>query len=963
MSWTLHPVPHTGHGIRDLDLTETVTVTRPGSAVTLSTNYGPFGRSKVVKTSFASDCGILRHRRIEIDQILISTRFFREPNIYIVRTENIYSTLTEQYETKGGLIISDKSSNRLFNRHASAVRHAAVCLVLIAVAAFLLFTPLQSEDSFGEESDIYEITWAFNPSEPVGVDDLAEAFDFINNSGESDFIITVRTDHTVSVQFVLNKDKNVILTSFGSNTVKLTAEEGVRHGTVVLGTLTLKNITLNGNMPTGGICGGIVVGANGTLIMESGAEIENCFADNGGAVFSQGTFTMNGGTIRNSTASSGGGVYNAGTFTMNGGAIFDNTATYGGGVHNRSNATFILNNGEISRNTADAGGGVYNRESIFTMTGGEIFDNTALDEGYKGLGGGGVYNYYGISNESIFTMEGGKIWNNTAPAGGGVFNTHNATFILNNGEISGNKATGKIASGMNKAIQGNGSGVYNNGSATFTMTGGNISGNTSTGYGGVYNSGLIDGYPADAIFTMTGGKISKNTTSLGGKGVYNAGEFTMNGGEISENKGNGNGGGVYNAKTFTMSGGTISGNTGSSGAGVYTSNIFTMTGGTISGNTGSSGAGVYTNSVFTMTGGQVSENISSGGGGGIMSSGTFTLTGGKISGNKAAEGGGIVGYGTFDMSGSAVITKNTGATLGGGVSILGTAAHFTMTGGEISENTALVGGGVFIEGTSIEKPAVFEMNGDALICNNKVTSGKNTYGGGVANFGGGAFYMKGGKITGNEAKGTEMGYGGGVMSTLGIFEMSGGTISDNTASRGGGIYNTSSSTLVVYNSNIIDNTAEGPEASIGSGGGIYTGSYSELKVGEGVVFSGNKAPTLRIYDISDDDQKVYSDNIKNVKLDKMFGVIKKAPAYNNFDINYAGDVYVVTIVIEPNGSGTVTLTDSVEGTVYAMTEDGHVFVLIEADPVTLLASPKGENEFIEFVINIVHYLTIYNNSS
>jgi len=599
-----------------------------------------------------------------------------------------------------------------------------------------------------------------------------------------------------------------------------------------------------------------------------------------------------------------------------------------------------MNSGSaLSHNVATShGGGVYINNGTFTMNSGSIISHNVATS-Y----GGGVY------NTGTFTLNGGEITHNIATSGGGVASM-DKNFYMNGGEISHNKA-GEAVNKINDC----GGGVYISNSG-FYMTGGKITENFAAyGGGGVYSTNNGD-------VNIEGGVISNNKAGRGG-GIYDLSAINMSGGEISGNTATIHGGGVYinsydvsSVSKFTMTGGMISGNTATTGGGgVYSEkySIFNMSGGEISGNTAVEGGGVYNNSAsvnFEMTGGTISGNTSTKGGGAIMSSGTITLTGGTISGNESPEGGGILNYGTLNMSGSAAIINNEGTRFGGGVSNLGSNALFRMTGGVISGNTAMVGGGVNMDGGRV----TFIMSGDALICNNKATLGATTYGGGVVNFGGGLFIMEGGKITGNEAIGTNIGYGGGVMNNSDKFEMTGGTISDNIATQGGGIHNTSAGILNVISGNIINNTAKGPTAqnAKGNGGGIYTSSFAALTVGDGVVFSGNKAPTLRIYDISGDDLVIYKEKISNnVKLDKMFGVIETAPVFNNFDINYTGDVYVVTIVIEPKGSGTVTLTDSGDGTVYGMTEDGHVFVPTTADPIALSASPKDDYEFLGFVIN------------
>jgi hypothetical protein len=101
-----------------------------------------------------------------------------------------------------------------------------------------------------------------------------------------------------------------------------------------------------------------------------------------------------------------------------------------------------------------------------------------------------------------------------------------------------------------------------------------------------------------------------------------------------------------------------------------------MTGGRISGNTAPNGGGIYiANGVFTLSGGEISSNTASSDGGGVyVANGNFNMDGGRISNNRA---------------------NGTSSGSGGGGVYASNAATFTMTGGEISINTARSGGGVF----------------------------------------------------------------------------------------------------------------------------------------------------------------------------------------------------------------------------------------------------------------------------
>ena len=162
---------------------------------------------------------------------------------------------------------------------------------------------------------------------------------------------------------------------------------------------------------------------------------------------------------------------------------------------------------------------------------------------------------------------------------------------------------------------------------------------------------------------------------------------------------------------------------------------------------------------------------------------TLKMESGEISGNTANLGGGVLNYGTFAMSGGTIsnntsTTTNTSGDGGGGVLNSGT---FTMSGGTISGNTAVnVGGGVSNYGT-------FNMTGGTIGPGNKARIGSGVW---VYNS---IFTMSGGEISGNIASnqggGVYVAGGNTAYTPGGTLNMSGGTISGNTATnQGGGVY-------------------------------------------------------------------------------------------------------------------------------------------------------------------------------
>jgi hypothetical protein len=272
-----------------------------------------------------------------------------------------------------------------------------------------------------------------------------------------------------------------------------------------------------------------------------------------------------------------------------------------------------------------------------------------------------------------------------------------------------------------------------------------------------------------------------------------------------------------------------------------------------------SGAGVYaTGGTVTMrAGSKVTGNTSTGnyvyiyGAGVYVIDGTFNMDGGEISGNTAQAnsnqysngrgfGGGVYVHGTFTMKNGKIsnntVTSNYSHPWGGGVNVVGT---FDMQGGEISGNTAYAnvgtaqGAGVWVSGT-------FTMSGTSKIINNSLSSHNGSYDTGVWGGGvyavGGVFTMSGGEISGNTISIQRQNYnltswGGGVY-TGGVFNMTGGTIRDNTANYGGGVAVDSSGAFTKSGSSIIygdgDTTytagTDENTALTGNGHAVYAGA-------------------------------------------------------------------------------------------------------------------------------------------
>jgi len=289
---------------------------------------------------------------------------------------------------------------------------------------------------------------------------------------EYDTIAEALTDAgttATTIKLIRNVDENLTIASGTDITLDLNGYvlKAKEEGSVITnnGTLTVKDSN-TGNQThkftpntdglwvldeqgTKTVAGGVITGGTGTSFGDN-----NC----GGAIYNNGTLTIEKGNIVGNTAKCGGGValLEGSSFIMNGGAVEGNTSSAGGaGIFIWPGSSFTMNEGAaIKDNTAkDAAGGVY-VAGRFTMNNGEISNNNA------GSFGGGVYIYKKESNADKdsnttigFEMKGGKITNNSAKRrGGGVcVDYYDLGMKMTGGEISGNKVTADSSKDANDA--------------------------------------------------------------------------------------------------------------------------------------------------------------------------------------------------------------------------------------------------------------------------------------------------------------------------------------------------------------------------------------------------------------------------------------------------------------------------------------------------------------------------------
>lgn len=153
--------------------------------------------------------------------------------------------------------------------------------------------------------------------------------------------------------------------------------------------------------------GAIYVEAGGRLEIE-GTIIARSFADEGGAIFNEGTTTIRDSEITLGGGTAGGAISNNGVLTVTNSTISNNgqytggNEIIGGGILNYGTAT--LANTTITANRANSGGGIFN-EGTLTISGSTIADNHVDKRSEPSRpGGGGITNSGGtvtVSNTII----------------------------------------------------------------------------------------------------------------------------------------------------------------------------------------------------------------------------------------------------------------------------------------------------------------------------------------------------------------------------------------------------------------------------------------------------------------------------------------------------------------------------------------------------------------------------------
>ena len=184
-------------------------------------------------------------------------------------------------------------------------------------------------------------------------------------------------------------------------------------------------------------------------------------SEKGGAIYSDGKVTVNGGAFSHNTGEDGGAIYTGNLLTING-AVFTSNEGMKGGAIDGDSADTTITGAKFSQNKAADGGGAIWVQYVVTVAdssfdgnaaeyGGAIYNHDHLTltnvTGLAGTGdaftgnvayqGGAIYNYNGNVGGAIIG-DSMIVFNEASDVGGGIYNACNAIFTLSGSTIFGN---------------------------------------------------------------------------------------------------------------------------------------------------------------------------------------------------------------------------------------------------------------------------------------------------------------------------------------------------------------------------------------------------------------------------------------------------------------------------------------------------------------------------------------------
>ncbi len=486
----------------------------------------------------------------------------------------------------------------------------------------------------------------------------------------------------------------------------------------------------------------------------------------GGAIYSFAELNVYDSTFKGNTATRGGALYNYRKTHLVNTVFEENTvSTVGGAVYVPASTSAFLytENTQFNKNSAtEDGGAIYSYGTC-------DFKNTSFTQNStETSNGGAVYVNGQITDEKSLVMSDVIFDNNTsAKAGGALYIDEGAVVSADSTTFTGNKT-----------LAGHGGAVYvlgKEGTANTTLE---VYNSTFTQNQSSNNAGAVY-FGKSAVAYMENVELNENeslATSYGGGAIYStASTIEINGATINDNYANANAGAIalYSDSILTLNNVTALRNSAASNGGfIYSSKSTTnIDNSNISAGSAKTCGATYfnSNSTANIKNTTFSENISEKTGGAIMVKDESTAIMEKITAtaNIATTSGGFVyNEGSVVEVYDSEIRKNTANT--------GGAIYFTTVAATDTESAVLASGGLY----------------NTKFIENEATS----------NSGALHIYTGGGEviISGCEFESNKSGANGGVayISNKSIVKMYNNTARNNSAVKGGFLYETTTGTTV-----------------------------------------------------------------------------------------------------------------------------------------------------------------------
>jgi predicted outer membrane repeat protein len=451
------------------------------------------------------------------------------------------------------------------------------------------------------------------------------------------------------------------------------------------------------------VYGGAIFNSTGAnLTVNSGTTFaRDTASQDGGAIFNYfGTATVTQSAFYQDQASSGGAIENwtGASLTVNPGTTFTgNMAGFGGAIDSYYGAsTLAINGASFSNNTASSYGGAINNHSGATLSGCTFTGNQSLGIAYPN-GGGAIW------NDGTLTVQGNSSFvdNSASYVGGAIDNFGTATVtqtaFTNSGSTPGNSAQ-------------LGGAIMNWTEANLTLNPGtSFTSNIASLYGGaIFSYGTL----------VAGGASFTSNSALDGGAVITHGDATFTGCSFDVNHSTANannfdgGGAIWNEGTLNVQGNSsFSGNTAAKfggaifnrafaqfpGVAVVTQSAFSFNSAFDGGAIGNSFGATLTVNAGTSFDGNftIGKAGGSGVGGAILNEGTMDVSGASFTSNAAFEGGGVANDGAANVLSSTFSGNNT---LFGGAIFNFLGCSLTVSGCQITSNSAGSGGGIYNSG-------------------------------------------------------------------------------------------------------------------------------------------------------------------------------------------------------------------------------------------------------------------------